>query len=165
VSLGGQLHHFPTKDALVIAVLTQLSDRVLDIAAADAARDAEGLELLDLIAESAARFYATPEFLVYLDIFLSVRRHTLIGDTASALLASQRAAIESLWLPHLTFRGVDERTATMIVRGLWALARGLAISSVREAGPGDSGPTVSFVIEGMRRLVSLDAGTSRSEGH
>ena len=152
VSLGGQLHHFPSKESLVIAVLERLSARALDLAARDAAHDTPGEDILQVIAESAHRFYATPEFLIYLDIFLSVRRHTLVGDTAITLLTSQRAATEALWLPHLTARGIGAEQTILIIRALWGLARGLAISSVREVDRhGGNQATVNFVIEGLRR--------------
>lgn len=100
VSLGGFLHHFPSKESLVVAVLEQLSAKVMHLVELDAAQDKHEVDdILLLIAKSAQRFYGSPEFLIYLDIFLSVRHHTLVGDTAIALTTSQRSATEALWLP------------------------------------------------------------------
>jgi AcrR family transcriptional regulator len=133
VSLGGHLHHFPSKESLVVAVLERLSTQVMRSVEADAAQDTEGTDILLLIAQSALRFYGRPEFLIYLDIFLSERRHTFVGDKAIALTASQRIAIEALWLPHVTARGIESNVATLLIRAIWSQARGLAISSNRQA--------------------------------
>lgn len=158
VSLGGQLHHFPSKESLVIAVLERLSSRVLDMAVQEAARANTDDDSLVPISKSAERFYAAPEFLIYLDIFLSVRRHTLVGDTAARLLMSQRAATEALWLPHLTSRGISDKNALLIVRSLWALSRGLAISSAGdESGSGHQAAN-DFVIEALRRTYLRSRG-------
>ncbi|WP_084292765.1 TetR/AcrR family transcriptional regulator [Bradyrhizobium sp. WSM3983] len=152
VSLGGQLHHFPTKDSLVIAVLERLSDRVLTLAQRDALADRKGSDPLLLIAESATRFYSAPEFLIYLDIFLSVRRHTLVGDKAVALLLSQRIATERLWLRHLTERGLAEKEALSVIRALWGLCRGLAISSARDKDGANSKTALDLVVRALRQM-------------
>ncbi|MBW9105068.1 TetR/AcrR family transcriptional regulator [Paraburkholderia phenoliruptrix] len=150
ISLGGYLHHFASKESLVVAVLERLSTRVLDVAKQDAAQDTGKEDVLLLIANSAQRFYSTPEFLIYLDIFLSTRRHTFVGDTAITLAASQRTAIEALWLPHLTARGIDGDDAILVIRALWGLARGLAISSSREDVKTGSSATMTLVIAAIR---------------
>ncbi len=150
VSLGGQLHHFPSKESLVIAVVERLSARVMDLAVQEAAR-ANTDDDLAPISKSAERFYAAPEFLIYLDIFLSVRRHSLIGEMATKLLLSQRAATEALWTPHLTDRGVGADDAVLIVRSLWALSRGLAVSSAGDQGKAGNRAALDFVIEALRR--------------
>jgi AcrR family transcriptional regulator len=152
VSLGGQLHHFPTKDSLVIAVLERLSARVLKFAERDAARNGTRGDPLLLIAESATRFYSAPEFLIYLDIFLSVRRHTLLGDKAISLLTSQRVATERLWLRHLTERGLTDKDALSIIRALWGLCRGLAISSARDRDGSNSREPLDLVVRAVRQF-------------
>jgi AcrR family transcriptional regulator len=158
VSLGGQLHHFPTKNSLVIAVLERLSARVLKLAERDAARDSKSGDPLLLIAESATRFYSAPEFLVYLDIFLSVRRHTLIGDKAIALLTSQRMATERLWIRHLTECGIAEKEALSIVQALWGLCRGLAISSARDKDTSNSREGLDLAVRALRLLCFKKSG-------
>lgn len=152
VSLGGQLHHFPAKESLVIAVLERLSARVLKLAERDAGRGSRSGDPLLLVAESATRFYSAPEFLIYLDIFLSVRRHTLVGDKAVALLTSQRVATEHLWLQHLTERGINEKEALTIIRSLWGLCRGLAISSMRDKDGSHSREPLDLVVRAIRAL-------------
>lgn len=133
VSLGGMLHHFPTKEAMVLAVIERLSIRVAHLAEQDAPRDEERGDILKRIAESATRFYAAPEFLIYLDIFLSLRRRTVMADTLVELMTSQRLATEKLWVSRLTRRGIGHDNALQIVRCIWGLARGLAISSEQQS--------------------------------
>jgi len=151
VSLGGHLHHFPSKEALVVAVLECLAARVLDVARREAGRAAKDEDILVTIARSAERFYAASEFLIYLDILLSVRRNTLVGDTAIRLLVSQRTATEAMWLSHLTVRGIGKDDAVLIVRSLWRLSRGLAISSAGDRVRSANRATVDFIIAALRR--------------
>nr|WP_255520255.1 TetR/AcrR family transcriptional regulator [Ramlibacter aurantiacus] len=150
VSLGGQLHHFPSKDSLVVAVLERLCARALDLAVQEASRTRAQDDPFESIAASAQRFFAAPEFLVYLDIFLSVRRHTLVGDTAIRLLHAQRVATEALWLPHFTSRGMAAERATLVIRSIWALARGLAISSSGAETGQINQATMAFAIDALR---------------
>jgi AcrR family transcriptional regulator len=150
VSLGGMLHHFPTKDSLVIAVLERLSARVLEQAMHDVSNVPENADPFQAIAASAQRFYAAPEFLTYLDIFLSVRRHTLVGDVAITLLPAQRAAMEELWLPQFRRIGISEMNGLLIIRTLWAVSRGLAVTSGTEPGRFHEHPTIDFVIASLK---------------
>lgn len=129
VSLGGMLHHFPTKEAMVLAVIERLSDRVARLAEQDAMSDDQKGDALTLLAESATRFYDAPEFLIYLDIFLSLRRKGVMADTLVHAMTSQRIATEKMWVSRLTQLGIEQDKALQIVRCIWGLARGLAISS------------------------------------
>jgi AcrR family transcriptional regulator len=151
VSLGGHLHHFPSKDSLIVAVLERLSTRAMLQAMEEAASASRDVDPLRTIAKSASRFYAAPEFLIYLDIFLSVRRHTMVGDTAIRLLRSSRAQTEGLWLPLLSSRGYADADALLIVRTLWGVSRGLAISASTEQRQAENQATIDFVIEALRR--------------
>ena len=149
VSLGGQLHHFPTKDDLVLAVLERLSIQIIELARTDASQADGNPDVFGLIAESARRFYATEEFLIFLDIFLSVRRHSLFGDAAKSLMSRERTAVEQVWKPHLVKRGVDGDRALAIIRAIWALARGQAISSSEEHRAANE-TVMSLVIEALK---------------
>ncbi len=151
LSLGGHLHHFPSKESLVIAVLERLMARSMDLLEKEAARvDAEDDRLM-AIARSAQRFYSAPEYLIYLDIFLSLRRHTLVGDTAAKLLLSQRTATEALWVPRLIDGGIPEEDAGLVAHSLWALARGLALSLAGNPGKSKDQATIDFVIAALKR--------------
>lgn len=150
VSLGGQLHHFPTKDLLVLGVLERLSVRVMQFATGEAAGAPDDVDPLVRISRSAERFFATPEFLIYLDIFLSVRRDVLLGEAAVKLLQANRRAIEDAWVPQLHTLGVSGEQAILIIRSLWSLSRGLAISSLGEDGRPDNWATISFAIDALR---------------
>ena len=153
LSLGGHLHHFPSKESLVIAVLERLMARSMDLLEKEAARvDAEDDRLM-AIARSAQRFYSAPEYLIYLDIFLSVRRNTLVGDTASKLLLSQRTATEALWLPRLIDQGISKEDAALVAHALWALARGLALSLAGTQGKAKDQATIDFVIDALKRAA------------
>ncbi|MFB0610656.1 TetR/AcrR family transcriptional regulator [Aurantiacibacter poecillastricola] len=148
VSPGGHLHHFQTKDALVVGVLEMISEKALKKAEEDAAKIDSCANPLAVIAGSAIAFYRSTEFLIYLDIHLSARRETKIGAKAVEILVEQRQAIEEMWLPHLLKRDLSQDQALNIIRTLWSLARGLAISSAPQADAEDAD-----VMEFARQLL------------
>ena len=129
ISLGGMLHHFPTKEAMVLAVIERLSDRVERLMVSASHSDENPEALIMHLAESAEQFYSTPEFLIYLDIFLSLRRRSAMSDTLAKAMTTQRLATEQTWVKRLVNCNVPESKALQIVRCVWGLARGLAISS------------------------------------
>jgi AcrR family transcriptional regulator len=159
VSLGGMLHHFPTKDSLVVAVLERLSAKVLEQAIHDVSNVPDDADPFLVMAESARRFYAAPEFLTYLDIFLSVRRHTLVGDVAITLLPAQRSTMEELWLKHFSKLGISDMNGLLIIRTLWAVSRGLALTSGSEPGRFQDHPTLDFVIATLKRTYLKPVAT------
>lgn len=162
VSLGGMLHHFPTKEAMVLAVIERLSVRVARLAEQDVTKDNENGDILKLMAESAMRFYAAPEFLVYLDIFLSLRRRTVMADTLVEAMTSQRIATEKLWVSRLTQRGIDTEKALQIVRSIWGLARGLAISSEQQSR-GMYKKTIDYAVSLLEESCTKELNLKRND--
>ena len=81
-----------------------------------------------------------------------------MGDTAIRLLTSQRSETEALWLAHLKKRGIPPSEGILIIRSIWALSRGLAISSAGEAGKSNKQATINYAIEALRHRAGFSPG-------
>lgn len=162
VSPGGYLHHFPSKDSLVAAVFDKLSGSVLARVMAECAAIDGHDDPLYRMAYCAERFYSAPEFLVLLDISLSVRRHTLLNDQVIEKLISNRADTERFWVSMLTAEGIAPAQAIVAVRALWALARGLAISNAGDQAKPANQATIQFIVEAIRQTLTQTASDEAS---
>ena len=153
VSIGGLTYHFPTKDELVTAVLETISASGLDQVRADALVPFEDHLLLHAIANSAERFFNRPEYLIYLDVYLSVRRDTAVGTIAHDLLTKQRALVQQIWSTESEKRGIDKPTASLIVTTIWSCARGLAISNHNSKTLKDSKKVLAFCVSALQHQL------------
>jgi AcrR family transcriptional regulator len=119
LSRGALLHHFATKEALLVAAVSHVADRQIDAVRAEAPRGAASeVELLHHVMSG-------PLFLAGLELWQAARTEPTLR---AALLPAERrvgAAVREL-LTEL-FPAVDGRIE---VHGLLALYRGLALTSV-----------------------------------
>jgi AcrR family transcriptional regulator len=146
VSRGAQLHHFPSKQALVVAAVEHLSDRRQDDMRASAAfltderRIRGGLEIL------AAQF-VSPVFFAALELWVAARTDSELREAVGPL---ERRIGRETHLYALELLGIDEARgdnrqlvqATLdLLRGL-GLAASLSDDTLRRAAVLDSWATV-----------------------
>jgi AcrR family transcriptional regulator len=146
VSRGAQLHHFPSKQALVVAAVEHLSDRRQDDMRASAAfltderRIRGGLEIL------AAQF-VSPVFFAALELWVAARTDSELREAVGPL---ERRIGRETHLYALELLDIDEARgdnrqlvqATLdLLRGL-GLAASLSDDTLRRAAVLDSWATV-----------------------
>lgn len=125
LSRGALLHHFATKEALLVAAVSHVADGQIDAVRAEAAAGAAGeVELLHHVMSG-------PLFLAGLELWQAARTEPTLR---AALLPAERrvgAAVRELLselFPSSHGRGIE-------VDGLLALYRGLALTSVLRSDP------------------------------
>lgn len=126
LSRGALLHHFATKEALLVAAVSHVADAQIASVRAEAAagRPADEVELLH-------RVMSGPLFLAGLELWQAARTE---AGLRTALLPAERrvgAAVHEL-LDELFPRPHGNRAD---VEGLLALYRGLALTSVLRSDP------------------------------
>jgi AcrR family transcriptional regulator len=131
VSKGALIHHFPTKDALIVAVFEQL------YADAEAARDqapsADGLPsaLAELIADSHSFFFGE-SFEVSLNITVGAACDPELRDAIFSVVRRYRTAAEEMWVARLASLGVSRARALEAVWMINSMIRGLAVRALWE---------------------------------
>jgi AcrR family transcriptional regulator len=131
VSRGAQLHHFPTKERLVLATTEYIFNATTERALARAqAALASGDPIEDLIRDGST-FFFSDDFLVLLDLVLMGEKYRKIREHIFALARAHRLAVEEAWLQVLQKRaGLDAARAETTLWLTLSLIRGLAVRSL-----------------------------------
>lgn len=128
VSRGAQLHHFPTKDALVLAAVEHLSDirgRELAVAAANLPRGRRRTRaVLDMLADH----FTSPVFTAALELWVAARTDEQLLAAVAPL--EQRIGRE-VHRVTVDLLGVDERQPGVreLVQATLDLVRGLGLAN------------------------------------
>jgi AcrR family transcriptional regulator len=130
VSHGGMIHHYPSKDALITAVLEHVSDRLHEKAKAKVRGVTNEQTAMKAIIESGKDFFFGTDFPIYLDLVLATRQGGRLPQAARTLARRQRKSILDLWVSALHDVGVEEQTARDAVSLVWSVLRGLGIESI-----------------------------------
>lgn len=118
VSRGAQLHHFPTKESLVVAAVEHLVEkRLAEILAVDATEE-PGLELL-------ADTFSGPLFYAALELWVAARTDTVLYE---AMVPLERTISEALHLGCSELYG--ERFDSDSIELSIELVRGFAVSAL-----------------------------------
>jgi AcrR family transcriptional regulator len=124
LSRGALLHHFATKDDLLVAAVSEVADRQVARLRAEAVPGADPVELLRGVMSG-------PLFLAGLELWQAARTEPVLR---AALLPAERrvgVAVREVLTGLFPGAGPDRAEA----EGLLALHRGLALTSVLRADP------------------------------
>jgi len=129
VSRGAQLHHYPTKAALVLAAVAYLSERRAAEIRAEAAAVPAGRRRIEAVVDMLAAAFTGPLFAAALEVWVAARtdpglREALVPLEARVGREMHRLAVELL--------GVDERRpgAREAVQATLDLLRGLGVANL-----------------------------------
>jgi AcrR family transcriptional regulator len=130
VSRGAQLHHYPTKDGLVLAALERILARVRERSVDRARRAAQaGTGLEESIADAAA-FYFGDDFFISLDIYILGGKVPQFRDKVRAAAITHLVPLEDAWETALTGSGMAPAQARDILFMTRSLVRGMAIRTL-----------------------------------
>ncbi|WP_272800681.1 TetR/AcrR family transcriptional regulator [Sphingobium sp. AntQ-1] len=135
VSIGAQLHHFPTKHVLIAAALTRIfmDARIAAQEHVSAIQRAPGInmaQLVDLIVADATSFYFSENFRFALDMSLAASRDIELANTALEIVSQQGPPMEEIWINSLKEAGVGDKLARDTLSFLWSVIRGLVIRAL-----------------------------------
>ena len=127
VSRGAQLHHFPSKQDLVVAAVEHLSERRRDDMArslADLPEQGRTRAILDIL----ARHYVSPVFFAALELWVAARTD---AELRSAVGPLERRVGRETHTYALQLLGVDESRGDnrALVQGTLDLLRGLGLAA------------------------------------
>lgn len=138
VSKGAQTHHFPSKDALVVAVVEHVFERASELARKRARRPMAADEAIRALIADAQEFFFSELFLIALDLAIQGR---LQGageagrNTLTQLSAATRLPVEAHWRAALIDAGVPGDIAEDLLWLTLSIVRGLAIRRLWQHDP------------------------------
>jgi AcrR family transcriptional regulator len=129
LSRGAQLHHYPTKTALVIAAVEHLTQRRAGELRSEAAALPDGSRRLDLVIDMLAAAFTGPLFIAALELWVAARTDPELRDALVPLEARIGREMHQLTVELL---GVDERTPGVreAVQATLDLLRGLGVANL-----------------------------------
>jgi AcrR family transcriptional regulator len=129
VSRGAQLHHYPTKTALVTAAVTHLAERRADEIRAEAAAVPTGARRLDRVIDMLAAVFTGPLFVAALEVWVAARTDPDLRAAIVPLEAKVGREIHRLTVEMLNAneRRPDVREA---VQATLDLLRGLGVANL-----------------------------------
>ena len=127
VSRGAQLHHFPSKNELVVASLDHVYRRTRDYTLEAANQTTHDAEVLNRACADAEHFFYGDDFFLTLDLVISGNKISGIADEVREMASQNRIAAEQAWVARFVRTGLDPDEAEDILWVLWSVVRGLAV--------------------------------------
>ena len=152
VSRGAQLHHYPTKAALVIAAVEHLAERRADELRREAAAlPRPGAERLDQVVDLLAAAFTGPLFVAALELWVAARTD---AELRAALVPLENRLGREMHRLTVELLGADERRPGVreAVQATLDLMRGLGVANLLTD---DSTPP-------YRAAPALEAATRRT---
>lgn len=127
VSRGAQTHHFPTKEALVLAALQHL----YEASTAASMKVIEGLksgdDVLDALMQDSSRFYLGPNFTIAVSLLNLGDHEPELRQKVRAISRKHRLPIEKAWLEALLRSGLAEEPARTVLNITQSIYRGMVM--------------------------------------
>lgn len=136
VSRGAMLHHFPTKQSLVLATIEHTfrlaADEGRERAKSASSRNEDALEA---IVEDMREFFFGDYFFVSLDVLMAASKDRKFREKILAIARANRVAVEEAWLEVLLRAGVSKERAEDLLWLTISIVRGFAIRSFWQNEP------------------------------
>ncbi|GIG85192.1 TetR/AcrR family transcriptional regulator [Plantactinospora endophytica] len=151
VSRGAQLHHYPTKSALVMAAVEHLAERRAAEIRAEAVDLPAGPERLDRVVDMLATAFTGPLFVAALELWLAGRTDPELRDALVPLEARVGREMHRLTVELL---GADERQPGVreAIQATLDLLRGLGVANLLSD---DSARRAALLGTWKRQLASI----------
>lgn len=130
VSTGAQLHHFPTKKALILALFEHLYGSMAEASKARQGDTATLPETIRGLIADSREFFLGEGFQASLDIALGATRDADLRGEVLEIIARYRTGVEAMWTDRLIAFGIARPQA---VDALWLVnstLRGLAVRAI-----------------------------------
>jgi AcrR family transcriptional regulator len=135
LSRGAQLHHFPTKDSLVVATLEHVFEQAQVLSRRRASAVNRPRDLIEAVIEDAREFFFSEHFMVAIDIVLSTSTDQSVRKRILDISRKARRPAEAAWAEALAANGVPGQLASDIVALTLSLVRGMALRTLWDNDP------------------------------
>ena len=135
LSRGAQLHHFPTKDSLVVATLEHVFEQAQVLSRRRASAVNRPRDLIEAVIEDAREFFFSEHFMVAIDIVLSTSTDQSVRKQILDISRKARRPAEAAWAEALAANGVPGQLASDIVALTLSLVRGMALRTLWDNDP------------------------------
>lgn len=130
LSQGGQLHHFPTKDAMTRAVINYAIETAQAQTETNLSRLTSRTDMVKAVETDCRAYYFSDSFDVAMDITKGVASNPTLTDYIFQSHRAYREHTEAEWAERLMARGWQRDDAAIVVSMTASMVRGLAIRAM-----------------------------------
>jgi AcrR family transcriptional regulator len=136
VSVGAQLHHFPSKDALVVAVIQHAFSQAANAGRRRAASHgaAAAREVLGDLIEDAKAFFFSEAFLVAINIVFSTQS-SHVRDEVLEISRASRLPLEDAWRDAMVAAGISDDLSAELLTLTLCIIRGFTVRRLWDDKP------------------------------
>jgi AcrR family transcriptional regulator len=156
VSRGAMLHHYRTKDSLIIAALEDLYHTTTAVSDRRLAQAGSTVTLRDVL-EDSETYYYSDEFIAMIELVMSAGRNRSLSEKIKRITYDYRQPLEERWTRRLSEQGLRYDAARDAVWLIQAVIRGLRIRKLVDFDP----EQVKRVSDLMLRLLESFAAERR----
>ena len=135
VSRGALLHHFPSKHALVVEVLSYVNEMNFALSTRRARLARSGGDPIGDIIEDAKDYFFGNHFFIGLAIAMSDESTRRLRRETSELTRQTRFSIEAAWLDTLISSGIPKQLASDVLALTLSVVRGFSVRTLLENDP------------------------------
>jgi len=135
VSRGALLHHFPSKHALVVAVLTHVNEVTFTQSTRRAREARSSGDPIEEIIKDAQDFFLGDYFFIELAIAMSDESTRRLRSETHQFTRQTRFSIEAAWLDTLISSGIPKQLAGDILALTLSAVRGFSVRMLIENDP------------------------------
>ena len=135
VSRGALLHHFPSKHALVVAVLTYVNEVTFTKSTRRAHSARSSSDPIEGIIEDAKDFFFGDYFFIELAIAMSDDSTQRLRHETQQSTRQTRFSIEAAWLDTLVSSGIPQQLASDVLALTLSVVRGFSVRMLLEKDP------------------------------
>ncbi|MBN3785331.1 TetR/AcrR family transcriptional regulator [Burkholderia sp. Ac-20353] len=161
VSRGAQTHHFPTKEALVLAALQQLYEASTETSMKLIDGLNAGDDVLDALMRDSSNFYLGPNFLIAVSLLNLGDHEPELRKKVRAISRKYRLPIEKAWMEALLRSGLEEEPARTVLNITQSIYRGMVMRRFLRNDPEYTRFTVEQWSRIARAYMSLNTPPSR----
>jgi AcrR family transcriptional regulator len=132
VSRGALLHHFPSKHALVVAVLTYVNEVTFTVSTRRAQQARASGDPIEEIIKDAQDFFLGDYFFIELAIAMSDESTRRLRHDTHQFTRQTRFSIEAAWLDTLMSSGIPKQLASDILALTLSAVRGFSVRRLIE---------------------------------
>lgn len=134
VSVGAQLHHFPSKDALVVALIEHAFSQAASAGRQRAASHNAAREVLGDLIEDAKAFFFSEAFLVAINIVFSTQS-SQVRDEVLQISRASRLPLEDAWRDAMVAAGISGDLSGELLTLTLCIIRGFTVRRLWDDQP------------------------------
>ncbi|MDT0636391.1 helix-turn-helix domain-containing protein, partial [Spectribacter hydrogenoxidans] len=151
VSRGALLHHYPTKDALILSSVEFVMRRARAGALRRLRRVEEGVDAFAAIIDDARQFFFSADFGVVLDLVLMGGKNPEFRRHIVRYARKNRLPVETAWRKLLERRGLEPEQAGLLLDLTLNTVRGASIRALWQRDE----PAIDRMIIAWRDMLDL----------